>query len=163
LKTSSKTAAAAVAVMFALAGCGGGGGGKSASPDTPIATFDGKNVDPGNLGVTGKPLPKVSAQQVKSLVGTWLNTTKNNPVQDSFVFNADGTGTWQVQAKILWNGQVIPAGTGAYRLSWKGLDPNEASFWAIKLTDSGATLVFQGNQQTYKKAARKTPVTGKTP
>ncbi|MGI8336902.1 hypothetical protein ACRYCC_43765 [Actinomadura scrupuli] len=147
---------AATAAALALSACGGGKdgaaqGGPSQGETQGQSASDGSPATGGAAPkAVGGPLPKVVPQQVKGLVGTWTNTAKGS-VGDAFEFKADGTGSWKGRGRILWTGQVIPAGKDQYRLSWQGKDPNTPSFWSVKLTDNGRKLLFQGNQQTYSK------------
>ena len=141
MNTSSKAAALTVAAALLLAGCGGGSKSSANKTSTPSGSFTEPRMS---------PLPKIAPNQVKVLVGTWVNESKN-AVRDYFVFKADGTGQWIMQNKgSLWSGQVIPAGDRTFRLSWQGKDPNVSSFWAIKINTDGS-LLFEGNQQKYVK------------
>jgi hypothetical protein len=153
-------ATAAVAAALTLAACGGGGakgGGAAQGDPSPSAAQSAPAASDGSPSTggpvpkpVGGPLPKVAVQQVRGLVGTWVNTTKGG-VGDVFQFRSDGSGSWKGRGVVLWTGQVIPAGPGQYRLSWQGTDPNTPSFWSVKLTDNGRKLLFQGNQQTYSR------------
>jgi hypothetical protein len=135
-RSTAALAGLAAATALVLAGCGGGGDDKddapAAAPTTRLA-----------------PVPKVSPAQVKELIGRWVG-----PAEDTFVFKADGTGTWTRDRRTLWSGQVIPEG-GRFRFSWQGGDPQSGSYWGIRLTDGGRKLVFAGTNQTYTKAKGK--------
>ncbi|MFS2294832.1 MAG: hypothetical protein FWJ90_19420 [Actinomadura sp.] len=127
-------ALAACAAALALTGCGGGGSGTAgAEPSAPPTTL--------------APLPAVKPSDMRPLVGRWVGTAK-----DYFQFAADGRGVWVRDGQRLWSGTVIPEGGGKYRFSWKGGDPQTASYWGVALDPSGRTLVFAGTDQTYKKA-----------
>lgn len=130
------TALAACAVVaVALTGCGahGGDGAASSAPPTTLA-----------------PLPVVKPSEMKPLVGRWVGTGK-----DFFQFAADGRGVWVRDGQKLWSGTVIPEGGGEYRFSWKGGDPQVASYWGLALSEDGKSFVFAGTNQTYKKRAVK--------
>ncbi|MFB4309882.1 hypothetical protein [Actinomadura sp. GTD37] len=128
--------ACAVAVL-ALAGCGGGGkkDAADAAPSAPATTL--------------APLPAVKPADVKPLVGRWVGTAK-----DYFQFTAGGDGVWVRGGQKLWSGAVIPEGGGKFRFSWKGGDPQTASYWGVSLEDA-TTLVFAGTNQQYKKVVAK--------
>lgn len=131
--------AACAAAALALTGCGGDGedaAGKGAGGREPSAP-------PTSLA----PLPAVKPSDMRPLVGRWVGTAK-----DYFQFAADGRGVWVRDGQRLWSGTVIPEGGGKYRFSWKGGDPQTASYWGVALDQSGRTLTFAGTDQTYKKA-----------
>lgn len=138
------------ALAVSAAGCGGGGKASAGSGAKASGTPSGQGssgiavTDDPSLVAKGRPIPAIKPQQVQGLVGKWVNS---GPIGDYFVFKADGTGTWITKGRALWSGKVIPAGKGAYRLSWKDQD-TDTSYWAIKLQQDGK-LLFEGNQQTY--------------
>lgn len=123
--------------MIVLSGCGGGGekDAAGAAPSAPATTL--------------APLPAVKPSEVKPLVGRWVGTAK-----DYFQFTAGGNGVWVRGKQKLWSGSVIPEGGGEFRFSWKGGDPQNASYWGVSLEDE-TTLVFAGTNQKYKKAVAK--------
>ncbi|TDC67499.1 hypothetical protein E1200_14730 [Actinomadura sp. GC306] len=143
--------AVCAAAALALTGCGGSGdgaaggaeggpagGAASAAPSTTLA-----------------PVPVVKPSDMKPLVGRWTGTAG-----DFFQFRADGAGVWVKGGQRLWTGTVIPEGGGKYRFSWKGGDPQVASYWGVALAEDGRSLMFAGTSQTYKKApARRAPAT----
>jgi hypothetical protein len=133
-RSTASLAGLAAAAALVLAGCGGG---EKTKDDAPAAAPTTRLA----------PVPKVSPSQVKALVGTWVG-----PAKDSFVFKADGSGTWSRGGRTLWSGQVIPEGGGKFRFSWQGGDPQSGSYWGIRLTEGGSKLVFAGTNQTYEKA-----------
>jgi hypothetical protein len=128
--------ACAVAVL-ALTGCGGGGEADAADPS------------PSAPGTALAPIPVVKPSDVKPLVGRWAGAAK-----DYFQFAADGRGVWVRGGQKLWTGMVIPEGDGKFRFSWKGGDPQTASYWGVSLEDAN-TLVFAGTNQKYEKVAVK--------
>ncbi|MEU5988841.1 hypothetical protein ABZ806_07680 [Spirillospora sp. NPDC047418] len=128
----------AVAVL-ALAGCGGGEKADAADP-SPSASA---------AGTALAPIPVVKPSDVKPLVGRWAGTAK-----DYFQFTADGSGIWVRGGQKLWSGTAIPEGGGKFRFSWKGGDPQTASYWGVSLEDAN-TLVFAGTNQKYTKVAVK--------
>jgi hypothetical protein len=133
---SSVLAVCAVAVL-ALSGCGGG-------------EKDAADADPSAPATALAPIPVVKPSDIKPLVGRWVGTAK-----DYFQFTADGSGVWVRGGQKLWSGTAIPEGDGKFRFSWKGGDPQTASYWGVSLEDAH-TLVFAGTNQKYKKVtARK--------
>jgi hypothetical protein len=90
----------------------------------------------------------VSAAQLRALAGKWLSPTA---AKDYFVFKAEGTGAWMVRGRALWQGQVIPAGQGAFRLAWQTTMPHNAAYWHVTLLTGGRKLLFDGTRQVYRK------------
>lgn len=125
------------AAVLALTGCGGGGKADAADPS------------PSAPGTALAPIPVVKPSDVEPLVGRWAGTAK-----DYFQFTADGSGVWVRNGQKLWTGTVIPEGGGKFRFSWKGGDPQTASYWGVSLEDA-TTLVFAGTNQKYTKVAVK--------
>ncbi|GAA0578751.1 hypothetical protein [Actinomadura livida] len=137
--------AVCAAAALALTGCGGSGGGAEGGADAASA------APPTTLG----PVPVVKPSDMKPLVGRWIGTA-----DDFFQFRLDGAGVWVKGKQRLWTGTVIPEGGRKYRFSWKGGDPQVASYWGVTLAENGRSLVFAGTNQTYKKApAKQAPAT----
>lgn len=153
MKTRSRMLALTIvtgAAALVLTACGGSGhksGTQGQSSDTAPATYP--PLPTAAPPASGKALPKVTADQVKDLVGTWKDTAKGPT--DTFVFKSDGSGTWAMAGKTLWSGSVIPLGGNVFRLSWEGRDPGTADYWQVQLSGGGKQLTFQGNNQTYTK------------
>jgi hypothetical protein len=146
------SAVPALALVLAVAGCGGGKDdppAAGASTGAPSTAEPGFSVSATPVSPTGAPLPRVRGSQVRSLVGTWVGKA---PQRDYFVFKSDGSASWVARGDALWTGQVIPAGNDQFRLSWEGTDPQEASYWSVRLSDDGKSLTFGGTNQTYTKA-----------
>ncbi|SFQ00136.1 MULTISPECIES: hypothetical protein [Actinomadura] len=138
-RSTALAVCAAVAGLL-LAGCGGGEKKDAAGSSAPPTTL--------------APLPAVRPADMKPLVGRWVGAAK-----DYFQFTADGRGVWVRAGQKLWSGSVIPEGGGKYRFSWKGGDPQTASYWGVALSENKTSFVFAGTNQTYKKAAVKTRAT----
>jgi hypothetical protein len=127
-----------------------------ATPDSGIPVVPGGPADaaprasapgPGTSRPPAVP-PQVSAAQLRALAGRWLSAAKS---KDYFIFKADGSGAWMVRGRALWQGEVIPAGQGAFRLAWESTSQRNAAYWHVTLLPGGRKLLFDGTRQEYRK------------